>query len=384
MRIAQIVLEATKCGFSASAQIESAHGPNERLWYEASRSPVLPTPEMVASAFVAACLPTAVWWEDDLHVDSPVDADFLFRLPRLARGLARLHARKRATIVHATGISSEPRPNRVVGMSFTGGVDSFYTLRDNLDPKGVTPVRALVTGLGLDLKVDDIESHRALLERLENVSREYDLDHYAIRTNFRDLFDPYSDPGLVSQGSCLVAFAFLLSGSLKAYLIPSTYPIDWLIPYSSHALTDGAWISRPIMTISDGWDRHRNEKLATLVDWPLAMRELHVCTEKKSATNCGRCEKCVRTMAILAVNGVLDSPAFPRLEPEAIERLRVRKRILLRSWGLIVRQARQNPDNAWIARSAARMVLRMRVRTVLRRHREKAKERRRWPHRRFE
>ena len=385
MRISGIETTKTGDGFRVAARIEGEFGLDGVLWYEVVGDVVLPTPEMVASAFAAACLPVAVWWEADLHVDEPLDADFLFRLPRLARGHARMHRRKRTTQIHATGVTSEYPADRVVGMSFTGGVDSFYTLRDNLAPKGVTPVRALVTGLGLDTLPDDLASHAALLEDLGAVSSELGLDHYAIRTNFREFFDPYADPCLVSQGACLVAFAFLLSGNLATYLIPASAPIDRLYPYSSHALLDGAWISRATMTVCDGWDIHRNDKLASLIDWPLAMRHLRVCTIKRVAGNCGCCEKCLRTMALLALHGLRAPSAFPhRLEYEHVANLRIWVPTRLYWWERIREAAQSEPELAWLARASGRMLRRMRLLIPLRRGRLHRKTRRQWPLRRFD
>lgn len=385
MRLFDLKLEPTGRGFDASVAVESAHGPNGRLWVEVSGDPALPAPEMAASAFVAACLPTAVWYEDDLHVEPPLDREFLFRLPRLARGHARMHGRKRTSEIRATGATTEPRPGRVTGMSFTGGVDSFYTLRDNLDPDGVTPVRALVTGLGLDTDLDDPEGHAALLARLRTVADEFGLAHYAIRTNFRDFFDPYADPSVVTQGACLVAFAFLLSGELSHYLIPASAPIDRLYPYSSHALLDGAWASRPTCTVSDGWDIHRNDKLASLIDWPLAMRELRVCIRYPGVVNCGRCEKCLRTMALLALNGVLDAPAFPhRLQAESIRRLRIYKPKKHYWWEQIYLAAKRKPETAWLAAATAQMLVRGKLLTPFRGRRERAKVRERWPLRKLD
>ncbi len=316
----------------------------------------MPASEMVATAFLAACLPVAVWWEEDLEVESLVDADFLFRVPRIARGHARMHSRKRATVVHAQGATSEPRPDRVVGTSFTGGVDSFYTLLGNRE--GVTPLRALVTGLGLDTRSDDLEGHAILIKQLGRVATEFGLTHYRVRTNFRDLFNPYADPSRVSQGACLVAFAFLLSGSLHTYLIPSGAPIDRMTPFSNHALLDGAWISRPTRTVSDGWDRHRHGKLAQIAANPTVQRELRVCQEGRGLVNCGRCEKCVGTMAAFALNGIREIPAFPhRTEASHILDLQVRKRKNLPPWRMLRDAARKDPETAWLAATIDRMLL---------------------------
>ena len=56
-----------------------------------------------------------------------------------------------------------------------------------------------------------------------------------------------------------------------------------------------------------GATRAREQKVAAIAGMDLARRHLRVCYENRNgAYNCGRCEKCVRTMVALEVVGVLD------------------------------------------------------------------------------
>jgi hypothetical protein len=64
-------------------------------------------------------------------------------------------------------------------------------------------------------------------------------------------------------------------------------------------------------------------KLARIASDPLALAHLRVCTANRAGPhNCGRCGKCVRTMAMLAVAGRLrESGSFPHELPRDTGRL---------------------------------------------------------------
>jgi hypothetical protein len=362
-------VEETLDGYIARAKVTSERGPNGELSFEVSGGASLPLAEMIVAAFVAACFPTAVWLEEDISVDASVDADLLLQVPVLARGFARLHHRSRAIEVHATPARSTPRPGRVVGASFSGGADSFYTLMKNRDPAGLTPVGALVTGLGFDPPHNNYDLQDQVLKQLQSVSQELGLRHYAIRTNFRPFFDPYADPSRVTQGTCLVAFAFLLSGDIHTYLIPASAPIDRLYRWSSHALLDGAWLSHHVRTESDGWDIHRNDKVLHIAKWPLALKVLRVCAIGNEVGNCGKCEKCLRTMALLEVAHCGDHAAtFPRrLDAGAIRQLKVKQIRKLYWWEEIRKLARPDPSLAWLVSEIDRMAFSCRLNAPRRR-----------------
>ena len=62
----------------------------------------------------------------------------------------------------------------------------------------------------------------------------------------------------------------------------------------------------------EGIELSRLQKVETLRDWPHALDRLYVCSSDASnGSNCGSCEKCVRTRVHLLVAGVLaDAGAF--------------------------------------------------------------------------
>jgi hypothetical protein len=70
---------------------------------------------------------------------------------------------------------------------------------------------------------------------------------------------------------------------------------------------------------------HRTEKIAALVSDPVAMRYLRVCWQQEAGEyNCGRCPKCIRTMATLrAYDALEDCATFPsRIDPRPLAAVR--------------------------------------------------------------
>lgn len=85
-------------------------------------------------------------------------------------------------------------------------------------------------------------------------------------------------------------------------------------PRGSSPVTDERWSSASVTIFHDESDRSRSEKLmqAVALD-PEEAASLRVCTCNAGGVgNCGRCEKCVRTMLPLAIAGrMADVPALP-------------------------------------------------------------------------
>jgi len=111
--------------------------------------------------------------------------------------------------------------------------------------------------------------------------------------------------------------------------------------WGSHPLLDACYGSAAVDFRHEGICYSRVDKLHVLAQWPVALDNLRVCTKNfmpgdelgyadlpLGEYNCGRCEKCIRTMLDLLLIGKLAaSDAFPYddLTPDALEPLRVRQ-----------------------------------------------------------
>ncbi len=323
IRIAGLSLTGADGSFRASATLKSDRGPNGELWFEVQGA-ALPDRAMAASAFVAALTPISTFLGENLTIDEPIEKELALGIEAIARGYTRNWG-KPPIHVAAEGVRVKARENRIVATSFSGGADSFFTLKTHLGPESVHLIEALAIVLGFDTPLEATDKHAELLDWTAELAASLGLRRFVLRTNLRPLFDPHANWGGVTHIGCLAAFAFLLSGSVHTYLVPSSYSIDELFPTGSHALLDSAWISGPTRTLNEGWEYDRDDKIRAIMDWAPARENLRVCASRTSKLrNCGRCEKCVRTMINLRLLGAPEVPIFPHpLTPQIVRDIRI-------------------------------------------------------------
>jgi hypothetical protein len=96
------------------------------------------------------------------------------------------------------------------------------------------------------------------------------------------------------------------------------------LPRGSHPQLDPLWSTERVEVVHDYAELDRAGKLAAIVrDRPGLLEHLHVCFTPDSAENCGRCAKCLLTMACLQAAGAGGLPsAFPgELDLDALRKL---------------------------------------------------------------
>jgi hypothetical protein len=146
-----------------------------------------------------------------------------------------------------------------------------------------------------------------------------------VRCNARQLFNTVISWDFY-HGSVLASTAHALGGVLGRCVIPSTHTYAELLPWGSDPLLDPLWSTEGVEVIHDGCETTRTEKVQRLAEWPLALQHLRVCwPDWIEEYNCGKCEKCIRTMIALHVAGALPrSRTFPRaLDPTHIRNVRL-------------------------------------------------------------
>ncbi|GGD00812.1 hypothetical protein [Halopseudomonas salina] len=195
-----------------------------------------------------------------------------------------------------------------IGCFFTGGVDSFYTFLKH---------RSVLTDLiyvhGYDVKLEDREKRRAISAMGQAIEKETGVRFIEIETNAIRLFKDFGKWGLHGHGFGLGTIVRLLDDYLDCIYIPSSFATAELMPWASHPETDVLFADEAIAVVHDGCEATRTDKVRLIASEPLALRHLRVCWEKlEGAYNCGRCEKCLRTMTTLYGLGALPaSQTFP-------------------------------------------------------------------------
>jgi hypothetical protein len=234
--------------------------------------------------------------------------------------------RFRAPALHAPPVQRDRRGDRAAAF-FSGGVDSMFTVAHNLRRYSRTDSRAikglvLVHGLDISLASRERFAHTAAV--LGETARAIDVQLVAPATNVRDLV-PGLDWFTFGHGPCLALVALALSGRFHTIYVPSTNPYVQLVPCGTHPALDPHWSTEAIEFVHDGAAFGRTQKTMRLAAQPALLAGLRVCWKNIGADyNCGRCEKCLRTMVTLALHGLAPRAThFPPIDRGALDEVQL-------------------------------------------------------------
>jgi hypothetical protein len=209
----------------------------------------------------------------------------------------------------------------------SGGVDGLAVLRANRlaypadHPESVRDCILLFGANDFEFTADGPVAERlAAFERLEgrlrSLASEEDFSLLSVHTNTRLLSGDYTCWTSVGFGAANAAVAHALSRRFSKLLLASDGNGVDPPPGGAHPLLDRYFSTEAV----EIWHEHapwtRLDKLRLLADWPAALRLMQPChyvtIPPAGQINCGRCEKCVRTMlGLLALGRLKESSAFP-------------------------------------------------------------------------
>lgn len=188
---------------------------------------------------------------------------------------------------------------------FSGGIDSFYTaLRHR------STLRSLIFVAGFDIG----HHRRKLLDRVLSANRQVaaglGLELVEVSTDLREFSAAYLSWSEY-HGAALAAAAHLC-GFARTH-VPGSLSVDSTFAYGSHPDLDPLWSSESSALCYDAYETNRVAKTAEIAGSKLALQYLRVCNSRDDGGyNCGRCEKCLRTMAALRIAGRRGRlPTFP-------------------------------------------------------------------------
>lgn len=264
-----------------------------------------------ASGLLGMFLLPAMVLREGLTVDGVVSPGLLRRVEDVQTIWRTWNPHLAEVDVRVTEVERDPPPpaGRQVGCYFSRGVDSLYSA--TLERGEGDDPTMLVYLLGIDHAQSP--ATREVDARLAgSAAAAVGLPLTVVRTNVRELTDRVHGWG-DCHGSVLAGTATLLGGTLRRMVIPSTYSVSALVPYGSSPLVDHRFSTRSVQVEHDDVLFSRVGKIFALAGQrPDLLAHLRVCWESDRADNCGRCTKCLHTMAGLLARGVLDQAAlFP-------------------------------------------------------------------------
>lgn len=224
-------------------------------------------------------------------------------------------------------IPVSPHKERGVGCLLSGGIDSLAMLRANrlmYPANHPNYIEHCIVVYGFDMGTGDAWTrHLEALERtvdcLSEVAQDAKAKLIPVYTNVKSLNDDLNFWMFRFHGAVLAAVAHALAPILRSACIAGTFDTKHLTPGGSHPLIDPNYTSADLRIEHVGIRYSRFAKTQMVAEWETALNNIRVCTQIYSALkasshamNCGKCEKCIRTMTALVALGKLSNcRAFP-------------------------------------------------------------------------
>ena len=305
----------------------------ETVSFKFSRSGPEPPP-LATDALLPLVLIPAMKLGSPVRLPGPVCRQLLDGARRFQEIFSNWYPEFRPVPIHAETVErTAPEPDaRGVGVFFSGGLDSSYSL---VKHRGELTHALFVHGC--DIPLENTAYCEKTLVRLRETAASFGLILVEVETDLLRFSDPLCHWGYHYHGAALAAMAMMFSGALRKVFIASSTSYLRIVPWGSSLVTDPLWTTPLLEVVYDGAEQERLGKIEAVAGFPVVLRNLRVCFETpEHGYNCGRCEKCYRTMVGLRVAGALAGcDAFDRPldldamvgHPEVLEKFTE-----LRSW----------------------------------------------------
>lgn len=205
--------------------------------------------------------------------------------------------------------------DRHAGLFLSGGMDSLAAMRlDRLHYPATHPGAVkdcfLVHGFDIGGVVERGMKYH-VFERAKSamavVAEDAGVGLIPVYTNIRHLCDDrvlWLDKFF---GAVLAAVGHAFASRFNSLYIASSFDLPNLVPCGSHPLLDPMFSSYELQFRHRDVELSRLEKIRIVSEWDAAFQNFRVCLANvPDQLNCGKCEKCVRTMLGLEALGVLD------------------------------------------------------------------------------
>lgn len=278
--------------------------------------------------FVAALLVPAMTLGEPLAVPAPISPALRRALPDI-ESIFHCFDRRQTPIEVVAPAATAPAATTdppAVGLFFSLGVDSYYSLLKNMrdHPSDDATVTHLIAVHGFDVchGAWDESFPPSILRDARRAADTLGKTLVPVATNLRRVVDPLA-LWTMSHGGALVGIALALGGLLRVVRVAATTTYDQLYPWGSHPVLDHRWSTERLTVIHDGCELDRIEKTRLVAQSPLALETLRVCPGYATEGNCGRCVKCLPTMIDLLQLGVLGRcPTLPQtIDAERLRRM---------------------------------------------------------------
>jgi hypothetical protein len=299
---------------------------------------LLPDPNVF---LIASIVPAMHFGERRIRIDEPVCPEIVDGTKKVMQILSMWNRSK-----GMKPVAIESRGERCPGRDgagrsaffYSGGVDSLAALRTNRMSFSPDHHRYFKDGILIyGIEQDDRAAFEHLWERSVRVADQAGFVLLPVRTNMylvykeEDAKNSYRFWNMEYGGAALAAIAHAFCSRIGDVTIAGNCDPVNLGPWGTHPILDPNFSSRRLTIRHDGVSVSRLEKVRMIAEWELALNSIRVCNQarryKEQMVNCGRCEKCVRTMLELQAIGRLEGTSSFPIDNVTAELVRARARI---------------------------------------------------------
>lgn len=268
----------------------------------------------------------------DIHIDAPVSKSLLDNLEEFQWAFSMWLPQLKAVDIFAqsevTSAPTSPADDAIC--TFSGGVDASFTAYRHIFKKPGKRHRNLKTAMlvhGFDIPVGNEEAFSKAVASAEKILEGTGVTIATVKTNLKPLLGfSWEQTFVAALAACLHQF----SAGHRVALIGSGEPYrDVIYPWGSNPTTNPLLGSDYMQMLTDGQGFTRTQKVGHVAQWPAARDNIRVCWEGPiTGRNCGKCEKCIRTLLnFKAVRAPLSKAFASDVTDEQIGRLRVRSKL---------------------------------------------------------
>lgn len=301
--------------FAATVNWEDCDRADQEIYFEIEEEFAKDLKCNPHSFLVACIMPAMRHGERRVFIDSVICPELRKNLITAMRLVCHWYTRydvKRNIVLIEAKEMSDGRSIRAEereAFFFSGGMDSMATLRANRLNFPLEHPASFKDGLivhGLQAEID--EAFERIKSSLSVIAQEAGITLVQVSTNIRYLYDDWGFWTDEFEAAVFSAVAHALKPRITSATIAPTYDYPNLHPHGSSPLLDPNFSSRDLRIRHDDVTISRLEKTKLVADWDVALQHIRVCNnpEPPDNLNCGKCEKCVRTMLALLALGVID------------------------------------------------------------------------------
>lgn len=280
----------------------------------------------VYDAFMVAMLYPAMYYGEDIEIEGCVSKKLYHNMTRYVKGIIKDFAptTHKDINIKVRGFKDATKNEALhIGTGFSGGVDSFSSLKDNFfdcEDSDYKIDTLFFFHIGQYGNVSNPKTWERAFNRFEitkSFAAEIGCNAIMMNTNLFDFLKPEWEyqAGVL----CRIASVLVFQKALKRYYISNAYTYGEMIDLAHDRVFLEEFSDPYIMPllspngldiVCDGAQYKRSEKTERISTLPLAQKLLNVCVNSGDthieATNCSECAKCMRTMMALDSIGALE------------------------------------------------------------------------------